>query len=345
MLARVLGRLPPLRLAAIGLVLLAAVGVALWLTPSGDYLFLPVEARPVDPLITVASERERPPRRRDEGGIYYVSVLVRRASLLERLFPAIYDGSTLVDGEAFKPPGISDDALHEANLREMSRSQKIAAAVALRALGYRVPARPDGVVIAAVGDDAPAAEKVRPGDVVLAVDGERVLTPLALRRALAAGGAGKPVTLRLRSARRVRNVTVTTIADPAQGGRPIIGVIPEQALDIELPVKIRIDAGDVGGPSAGLPFALDVMEELGRDVDRGYRVAATGEIELDGTVVEIGGIKQKTIGARRAAIDVFLVPAGDNARDARRHADGMRIVAVKSFRQALRALATLPPAA
>jgi PDZ domain-containing protein len=84
------------------------------------------------------------------------------------------------------------------------------------------------------------------------------------------------------------------------------------------------------------------MEELGRDVDHGYRVAATGALELDGAVTPIGGVKQKTLGVRNADADVFLVPAGDNAREARRYADGLRIIAVKSFPQALRALATLP---
>jgi PDZ domain-containing protein len=73
-------------------------------------------------------------------------------------------------------------------------------------------------------------------------------------------------------------------------------------------------------------------------------VAATGEIFPDGSVGPIGGIKQKTIGAREAGVDVFLVPAGENAVDARKAADGLRIVAVKSFPQALHALATLPVA-
>ena len=85
---------------------------------------------------------------------------------------------------------------------------------------------------------------------------------------------------------------------------------------------VRIDAGNVGGPSAGLAFALEVMEELGRDVVHGHRVAATGEIFPDGSVGPIGGIKQKTIGARQAHVDAFLVPAGENARDAKKHADG-----------------------
>ena len=112
---------------------------------------------------------------------------------------------------------------------------------------------------------------------------------------------------------------------------------------MKLPFPVRIDAGSIGGPSAGLAFALDVLEELGRDVDRGYKVAATGELGADGTVGPIGAVKQKAIGARRAKVDVFLVPAGDNATEARRYAGSVRVIAVESFRQALRALATLPP--
>jgi PDZ domain-containing protein len=123
--------------------------------------------------------------------------------------------------------------------------------------------------------------------------------------------------------------------------RPIVGIAPEQALDIHLPLAVRIDAGNVGGPSAGVAFALDVMEELGRDVLHGHKVAATGEINADGTIGPIGGIKQKTIGAREAHVDAFLVPAGENAREARKYAHGLRIIPVDTFPQALRALATL----
>jgi Lon-like protease len=127
-------------------------------------------------------------------------------------------------------------------------------------------------------------------------------------------------------------------------GRPMIGVIVSQAADIKLPVLVKIDTDNVGGPSAGLAFALDLLEELGRDVDGGNRIAVTGALELDGTVGEVGGLKQKTIGVERAGIKVFLVPAGDNAAEARRYADGVRIVPVTSFQQALRTLATLAPA-
>ena len=109
---------------------------------------------------------------------------------------------------------------------------------------------------------------------------------------------------------------------------------------------MSIDAGNVGGPSAGLAFALEVMEELGHNVDHGYKVAATGQIELDGTV---------DADRRREAEDVRR-PEGESGRlprarlgitrgRRRRYANGLRIIAVKSFPQALHALATLPPKA
>ncbi len=114
---------------------------------------------------------------------------------------------------------------------------------------------------------------------------------------------------------------------------------------MKLPFPIKIDTGEVGGPSAGLAFALDILQEAGRNVTHGHKVAATGELTLDGQVLPIGGVKQKTLGARRAGVDVFLVPAGDNAREARRYADGLRIIPVENLPQALRALATLGPKA
>ena len=179
---------------------------------------------------------------------------------------------------------------------------------------------------------------------MLSVDGKRIDTIPELRAALRRHRVGDAVSLRVRRKGTTRTIDVRLSGDPAQPKRPVIGILPSPALDIRLPFKVKFDIGNVGGPSAGLAFALQLLEERGRDVDRGYRVAATGELEPDGSVVRIGGVKQKTIGARRAHVDVFLVPVdGGNAAEARRYAHGLRIIPVKSFQQALHALATLPP--
>ena len=279
----------------------------------------------------------------DKGGIFYVDVIVRKASLLEELIPALRpDGSELVPDHAIVPPGSNFAERRRQNLQQMNRSQQIAAAVALRERGLDVRADPEGALVVAVAPDVPAAKLLHPTDVIVAVDGKPVKTPGDLRRLIGTHEPGEQVRLRVRAGGAVRTESVRTIESPDEKGRAIVGIQVEQSAKIELPIDVAIDLGGVGGPSAGLAFALDVLEELGRDVDRGYKVAATGEIELDGGVAPIGGIVQKTRGARDAGIDVFLVPAGDNARDAKRNAGDLRIIPVESFQQALRALATLP---
>jgi len=322
-----------------GLVLVTLFAAAVWLIPASDsYLFLPDEAKPLADQVMVEGEKPSPP-----GGIYYVEVIVRKASLLEEHLSALRpDGADLVPEEALVPPGSTFDDRREQNRRLMSRSQEIAAAVALRELGYDVVADPAGARVVAVAGDAPAAGKLDPTDLIVSVDGKTVRTPADLRRLIAEHEPGESVRLGVREGDETRTVEVGTIESPDEKGRPIVGVQVEQAADIELPLDVDIDLGNVGGPSAGLAFALDIVEELRGTADRGRKVAATGAIELDGSVTPVGGIKQKVLGARRAGADVFLVPAGDNATEARRHAGDLRVIPVESFRQALRALATLP---
>ena len=320
--------------------LLVVAGIVLYLVPSNDYILLPDRAHPVAPLVRVQGAHPA----KGPGSIYFVDVFERRASELESLFPFIRSGATLVPASEIVPPGSSDQQAREADLQEMSISQRVAAAVALRRLGYHVVANPDGVIVNAVEIGSHATGKLQPADVVTSVNGGATPTIASLEHALGTFKPGATVTLGVRRGAKKLSFRVQTIEDPLSPKRAIIGFNPAQAAAIHLPIRVQIDAGNVGGPSAGLAFALQVMQALGRNVTHGYRVAATGEMELDGTVAAIGGVEQKTFGAREAHVDVFLVPAaGDNAADARRYAHGLKIIAVKSFPQALRALATLPP--
>lgn len=324
-----------------GCVLLSAAAL-LYVIPSNEYILLPDRARPLAPQVLVKGERSD----KDGGGIYYVAVEIDKASLLEKLFHGIREGSTLVPASAVRAPGESEKEHRQQELRAMAESQKIGAAVALRSLGYRVPVQSPGTVVAYVEPKGPSAGKLRAHDVIVSVDGRRTPSLADLRRVIRKHRPGENVVLTVRRGRTTRKIEVRTIADPKNANRPLIGIQTSCALQtatkISLPLPVRIDLGQVGGPSAGLAFALDVVEELGHDIDRGHKVAASGELCLDGTVVDVGGLKQKTIGARRAGVDVFLVPVGENAKEARRYAGSMKVVPVKSFRQALRTLATLP---
>jgi len=330
-------RLTPGRILALGLVLLAAA-LALLVIPSSQYVFLPDPAHPVAPLVTVPGGKD--PTR---GGVYFVDVVVRKATLLERLFGGLHDGADLYPATAVNPPGVGEQQRRRIDLQDMHRSQEIAAAVALRAAGKKVVLRSVGARIAYVEDGKPAVGKLEPDDVIVAVNGARVRGPKDVFLRMKKTAVGDVARFTVRRGKQTLVVPVKTVAADSGPRRPVVGVFLEPALDIHLPFNVRIDAGNVGGPSAGLAFALEVMEELGRDVVHGHRVAATGEIFPDGSVGPIGGIKQKTIGARQAHVDAFLVPAGDNARDAKKHAAGLRILPVENFSQALRALATLGP--
>ena len=310
----------------------------LYLIPSDDYILLPDRAHPVAPLVRVQGGHEP----NGSGQIYFVDVLERRASELESLFPWIHDGATLVPAEALVPPGESDQSARQADRRAMQVSQQIAAAVALRHLGYHVVARPSGVIVSEIEADSHAEKVLRPEDVIVGVNGVPTPTIAKLRSVLAPAHPGDVVTLRIRRGAQLKTFRVKTIASPVERGRAIVGFAPDQAANIRLPINVEIDAGNVGGPSAGLAFTLEVLAELGHDVTHGYNVAATGEIELNGAVTPIGGIRQKIFGVRAAGAQVFLVPA-QNAAVAKRYAGNVTVIPVTSFAQALRALAKLPP--
>lgn len=324
---------------ALGLIGLVAAYL-LWALPSGDaYLVLPDKAKPLAAQVIV--QGGHPDGR---GDVYYVDVYIRRIRTLERLFSfLIPDGTTRVPADALAPAGTTDADRLRQGAEEMSRSQEIASAVALHALGYRgVSATPRGVLVTSVSSDVPAVKVLQPEDVIVSVDGVQVRTPPELRFVMSRHRPGDTVRLTVRRDDKLRRVSVRTVANPADPKRAIIGILVDQDAKIRLPFRIGIDLGKVGGPSAGLPFALEIARQLGRDVTHGCRVAATGELALDGSVLPIGGIKQKTIGARRGHVDFFLVPAGANAQGARKNAHGLTIIPVQSFQQALRRLTTSP---
>ncbi len=324
-----------LRLVAVLLVLLVVATGALYTVPANDFIFTPGKAKPLAEKVRVQDARPAP------GEIFYVDVFVRRATWLEQLLPFTQpEGSDVVPEHALLPTGVTEEERDRQNAVDMDESERIASAVALQALGYDVKVKPTGVRIGSVAADVPAATRLEPYDVIVAVDGKPALTTDDLRARIGAHRPGEPVELTVERNGETVDVTVGTVASPEDPERAIVGIEVGQKADIDLPIEVDIDLGDVGGPSAGLPFALEIARMLGKDVTNGCDVAATGELALDGSVIQIGGVKQKTIGARRTGVDVFLVPVGDNAEDARKHAKGLRVIPVESFQQALRKLAT-----
>jgi Lon-like protease len=333
--------LTPFRVVSGVVIVALATLLVLYAIPSGQYILLPDIAHPVAPLVRVQGAKPLGPA---AGTLYFVDVQERKATELEALFPWIRPHASLEPAGAIVPPCATASQAEAAELQEMAFSQRVAAAVALKRLGYHVVVRPTGVVVSQLIAGTHAPCNLQPMDVIVAVDGTPTPTIADLQRVLGQVKPGSVVTLRVRRGGHTIPVHVRTIATPGDPGRALVGFAPDQSAKIKLPLRVAIDTNDIGGPSAGLAFALEVMQQLGHNVLRGHRVAATGEMELNGAVAPIGGVKQKTYGVREAGADVFLVPAGANARTARRYAGPVRIIPVRSLDQALHALATLPRA-
>jgi Lon-like protease len=156
-----------------------------------------------------------------------------------------------------------------------------------------------------------------------------------VRAAITRHKPGERVAFRVERGRADRKLSV-----PVQflDGQPRVGVVLRDLFP-ELPVEVRIQTEDITGPSAGLMFALSIVDKLtAEDLTAGRRIAGTGEVALDGSVLPVGGVAEKLVAVHRRGVSVFLIPA-DNCRDLRDPTpEGLRLVKVSSVEEALRLL-------
>lgn len=220
------------------------------------------------------------------------------------------------------------------NTVQMSTSQQGAVAVALDELGV---AYEDTVMVAGIQAGAPAEGQLEGGDVILAVDGEEAADVEGYQALVADREPGEDVTVTVLRDDEERDVTMTT-ADV--DGTARLGLVLGAGYDF--PMDVRLTVGDVGGPSAGTMFSLAVYDELTPGaLTGGEAVAGTGTISADGEVGSIGGIRQKMIGARDAGAEFFLAPGANCEEVAGNEPDGLQVVAVDTFDEALEATTTI----
>lgn len=232
------------------------------------------------------------------------------------------------------PAGQSSDERTQQNAVMMVDSQKEATAAALTQLGYDVRAM---VRVYSVPDDSPAEGVLQPDDLIRAANGTPV-TQTAELRAIINDGDGEPVDLTVERGGDEVTETVTPVEGTVEGERTwLIGVTTVH--DYDFPIDVTIQLDNVGGPSAGMMFALGIIDTLTPgELNGGQDVAGTGTIDAAGAVGPIGGIRQKLYGAKDAGADWFLAPA-DNCDDVVGHIpSGLRVFAVATLDDALEVL-------
>jgi PDZ domain-containing protein len=339
------------RIAGLSLMgVLIVVAIASWLlaSPSDEYVLLPDDPHPADAVVSVGGGKPTPSR--DGSGIYYLDVLVHRASLPESWLSRFEDGATVLPADAVVPPGGNPSDLDRVDRLTFADSRTVAGVVALRALGHKVTVERTGVTFDGVDRTAPSYRAgLRPGMVITAIDDVRVPQLKDLETQMRGRTPGSPIHLTVLDGKRKLEIRTKLTSDPDDSKRAIIGILgvhdaPPRA---QLPVKVTITPRGLGrGPSAGLAFALEIYDALsGHRLANGRKIAVTGTIDLEGDVGPIGGVRQKVLGASRRKADLVLVPAA-NAADGRAAAKGrIKVIAVSSFRQALTALGAPAPAA
>jgi len=238
----------------------------------------------------------------------------------------------VVPQEELFPSGSTQQQVQQQDTAQMATSQQIATAAALNEL--HIPYVTE-VTVAQTVKGTPAASALKPGDVIMAVDGKPVTSDNALTTLIRSRPAGSTLTLTVLRAGKTESVQITTVeSGTGSSARPVIGIgVGDQ---YKFPFTVKISIGDIGGPSAGMMFALGIIDKLTTDnLTDGKFIAGTGEISPDGTVGAIGGIQQKMVGARQAGATIFLTPAANCPDTKGAVPAGLQIVKVSTLDQAV----------
>ncbi|WP_437056448.1 YlbL family protein [Streptomyces sp. enrichment culture] len=271
-----------------------------------------------------------------------------RMNLVEAVYGWLAHDNKVVPHDTLYPDGKTEEESTQENAEEFSQSQESAKVAALKELDIPVES---WVIVSTVVKGSPAEGRLHAGDVIKAVDGTAVKEPADVAELVTKHKPGEDVRFTIvpakeqaaaekekRAAARTEKITITTAtSDDAGEKRAVVGI--SAGTDHTFPFTVDIKLADVGGPSAGLMFALGIYDKLTPGSLTGGRfVAGTGTIDDAGEVGPIGGVEMKTVGARDKGAEFFLTPADNCAAAAKDTPEGLTLVKVDTIDDALDAL-------
>jgi PDZ domain-containing protein len=291
------------------------------------YSLGPGPARAVHPLIRF----EERTRYESAGDFVLTSVRFNQLTAFGIVDSWLDPDESVVTRDELFAPGETEEDERERSISEMDESKLDAAYVVLEGLTGYPDEHGDGVLIQSVVEGCAADGELYPGDLVEAIDGTPVDTVVDARRVIRAAPPGDRLLFDVTVDGNRESVSL--VREPCGGAeRPLVGV----SMIESFPFDVRISSGDIGGPSAGLAWALGLHDLLTPgDLTGGRTIAITGALAVDGTVFPIGGIEDKVVGAAEAGATILILPEGnlDGARAAGR--DGIELVPVATFDEAL----------
>lgn len=326
--------------AAVSAFVVVLAAAVCWNIPVSYQIFLPAPAEAIDAHIAVAKH----PRQSHRGSLYITFVYEQQANALSKFYEGFNSDATILsDTEVFGGPAPPAQQQQQQSAIEMIDSKTEAEVAAYTALGYHPRLTPE-VAVLSIDPHSKAVGILQVDDVIIAVNDHVIQTTDQLITVVRALRPGSPVSLVVNrvvaNVTRTLHLTVTTYRS-SQTKKTAIGIGLYKTVKASLPYAVSIDSGDIGGPSAGLMFALGIMNRLSPvDLTHGHRIAGTGTIDIFGNVGPIGGAKQKVIGARQSGAQYMFVPAYCDAsvcnyKEAKPYAKGITLVPVNTLAQAL----------
>jgi PDZ domain-containing protein len=323
------------------------------------YVITPGDATPVSQYIEVPPQLNHP----ITGKILLTDVFVTQLNALNYLqYKYFSSDSEVISGPDLLGPTPTESQYLTQGYIEMAQAQSYATAAALTHLGYQVGSTNAGALIYAIAAHSPAAKSLEVAQVITAVNGTHVQTDCDLIHALHGLVPGTTAALAVEQSYISENgdfvdgptaQKAVVLGTPPKGlvdtgcGPPTkptayLGIDPETQQDWQFPVKVTVHTTDIGGPSAGLAMTLGIMDKLSSGRLTGNRiVAATGTIDPNGNVGDVGGVAEKTVAVERAGATVFFVPTVELATAESKASPQLHVYGVSTLDQVLRILRSL----
>lgn len=333
------GRSAPWPLILIGsLILMAVLGGVAWSVELPYVAFGPGPVSDAADAIVVEGVDSYPP----DGELLMLTIVSQDVNIFEAMIAGFDPTIDLVEKQRVRRVGESDEEYRNRVLQQMDDSNFRAVAVALDYLGIDMVSTE--VVINEFVEGVPAADVLELGDTIAAVNGVGVSSVAEIRPLIEGVGVGEPITVTISRGGELLDIEVLLAERDDEPGVPMIGVILGELS--EPPFPLGVEAGDVGGPSAGMMHTIAIIDTLTEgELTNGYVIAGTGTIRMDGTVGSIGGIRQKVPAAEAAGATHILVPEGNYESALTAEFEDIEIIPVATISEALAFLESLSEAA
>lgn len=331
-------RVPTWSILLIGLaMLLTGAGMAASVIDVPYYAYEPGPVYELDQFVEVEGAADV------NGEFLMLTVALPEVTALEFLVAWFDPAVELVERERVRPVGVSREEYRERNLQAMDESEDTAIFVALDHLGYEVTLAGDGVLVAGIIEGTGSEGVLEVGDVIISIDGAPVYVSTDATSEIGTHDIGEVLEMTLLRDGDELDVAVELSEHTQDEGRPMVGFLATtHNWRYESEVDVEIESQNIGGPSAGLMYALTIIDLLSDDdLLEGTVIAGTGTIDADGNVGAIGGIRQKLVAAEREGAQYAFVPDGNWEAAQSAPVDDLGLIRVATLDDALDFLSTL----